>query len=143
MNILIACEESQRVCCAFRELGYNAFSCDIVECSGGHPEWHIKQDVIPLLHREDDGNNGWHNIEFDTMDGTHHSIEKWDLMICHPVCTYLTVSGNRWFNVEKYGDKARKRIEDREKAVDFFMEFANADCDHIAIENPIGIMSTR
>lgn len=135
MNILVACEESQAVCIAFREKGHNAYSCDIIENSGGHPEWHIKQDVIPLL-------NG--NCTFITEDGISHTIEnKWDIIIAFPPCTYLTVSGNRWFNEEKYGDKARQRKLDREEAVEFFMKFANADCDKIAIENPVGVMSTR
>lgn len=134
MKVLIACEESQRVCQAFRDLGHEAYSCDIIDESGGHPEWHIKGDCIPLI-------NG--SCEFDTVDGTHHKIEgKWDLLIAHPPCTYLTVTGNRWFNVEKYGEKALKRIEDREEAKKFFMEFVNADCDKIAIENPVGVMST-
>ena len=134
MKILIACEESQRVCNAFRELGHEAYSCDIIECSGGHPEWHIQDDCLPLL-------NGF--CEFDTADGEHHKIEqKWDLIIAHPPCTYLTVTGNRWFNVERYGDKARERIQLREEAKEFFMAFVNADCDKIAIENPIGVMST-
>ena len=120
---------------AFREKGHNAYSCDIIDCSGGHPEWHIKQDVIPLL-------NG--NCTFTTEDGISHTIEnKWDMIIAFPPCTYLTVSGNRWFNEEKYGDKARQRKLDREEAVEFFMKFANADCDKIAIENPVGVMSTR
>ena len=73
-----------------------------------------------------------------------HCIEgKWDLIIAHPPCTFLTCTGNRWFNVERYGEKALKRIEDREEAVKFFMAFVNADCDKIAIENPVGVMSTR
>lgn len=77
MNVLIACEESQRVCVAFRERGHEAYSCDIIECSGGHPEWHIKQDVLPLL-------NG--NCEFMSMDGQVHSIKgKWDLIIAPPL----------------------------------------------------------
>ena len=76
MNVLIACEESQRVCIAFREKGHNAFSCDILPCSGGHPEWHVMQDVLPLL-------NG--NCEFETTDGERHAIDgKWDLIIAHP-----------------------------------------------------------
>lgn len=134
MNVLIACEESQRVCVAFREKGHNAFSCDIEPCSGGHPEWHIMQDVIPLL----DG-----KCQFTTADSTVHYIgEKWDLIIAHPPCTYLTVTGNRWFNVDRYGEKAIQRAKDREKAVEFFMAFANADCNRICIENPIGYMST-
>jgi hypothetical protein len=135
MKVLIACEESQTVCSAFRELGHEAYSCDIVDCSGGHPEWHIKGDCLPLI-------NG--SCDFTTVDGENHSIEgKWDLLISHPPCTFLTVTGNRWFNVEKYGEKALKRIQDREDAVKFFMAFVNADCDKIAIENPVGVMSTR
>lgn len=134
MKILVACEESQAVCKAFREKGHEAYSCDVLECSGGHPEWHIKGDVIPLI-------NG--HCSFYTQDKTwHHRYEEWDLIIAHPPCTYLTVTGNRWFNVEKYGDKARKREEERKKAVNFFMLFVNAECDKIAIENPIGYMST-
>ena len=134
MKVLIACEESQRVCQAFRERGHEAYSCDVIECSGGHPEWHILHDVIPLL-------NG--NCDFVTSDGTNHKIDgRWDLIIAHPPCTYLTISGNRWFNVEKYGKKAMQRQTDREKAIDFFMKIANADCDKICIENPVGCMST-
>ena len=135
MNVLVACEESQRVCTAFREKGHNAFSCDIEPCSGGHPEWHIIQDVIPLL----DG-----RCIFETMDGAEHSINgKWDLIIAHPPCTYLTVAANKLYNIEKYGEKAVKRLEDREKAIEFFMAFVNADCERKAIENPIGVISTR
>lgn len=135
MRILIACEESQEVCKAFREKGHEAYSCDIAECSGGHPEWHIHGDALPLL-------NG--NVGFQTMDGTEHYINgRWDLLIAHPPCTYLTVSGNRWFNVDRYGTEAVRRAAQREEAVDFFMQFVNADCDRIAIENPVGVMSTR
>ena len=118
MKVLVACEESQEVCKAFRKLGHEAYSCDIQDCSGGHPEWHIKQDVISLLN------------------------EKWDMIIAFPPCTFLTVTGNRWFNVERYGEKAFQRQKDREVAIKFFMAFANADCERIAIENPIGVMST-
>ena len=135
INILIACEESQRVCEAFRKRGGRAYSCDIIECSGGHPEWHIMQDVMPLL-------NG--RCSFKTMDGIEHSIDgKWDLIIAHPPCTYLTVTGNRWFNIDRYGEKAIQRHKDRKYAIDFFMTFANADCEKIAIENPVGIMSSE
>ena len=135
MKVLVACEESQRVCSAFRARGHESYSCDIIDCSGDHPEWHIKNDVLPIL-------NG--NCDFTTQDGVSHHIEgRWDLIIAHPPCTYLTVTGNRWFNVEKYGDKARERIKLREEAAEFFMALANADCDRIAIENPVGVMSTR
>lgn len=135
LKVLVACEESQRVCSEFRRLGHEAYSCDIVECSGGHPEWHIQQDVLPLI-------NG--RCEFETVDGTKHRInDKWDLIISHPSCQFLTVSGNKYFNEEVYGDKARERKINREKAAEFFMQFVNADCDHIAIENPVGYMNTH
>lgn len=134
INILIACEESQAISTAFRELGFNAFSCDLQHCSGGHPEYHINADVLPLLNK---------NVTFTTETGDTYTIEKWHLIIAHPPCTYLTVSGNRWFNVEKYGDKALQRIKDRDEAADFFMKFVNAPANFIAIENPIGCMSKR
>ena len=119
MRILVACEESQAVTIELRNLGHEAYSCDIEPCSGGHPEWHIQGDVTPLLE------------------------EKWDMILAFPPCTYLTVTGNRWFNIEKYGEKALKRIEDRKEAIKFFMMFANADCPKIVIENPVGVISTK
>ena len=131
MNVLVACEESQAVCKAFRERGHNAFSCDIQPCSGGHPEWHIKGDVLPLI-------NG--GCTFTTEDShTHTQVGKWDLLICFPPCTYLTnagaarlfrnIDGIRYVNFERY----KKGLA----AKDFFMSFFNADCDRIAIENPV------
>ena len=132
MKVLVACEESQRVCMAFRERGHEAYSCDIQECSGGHPEWHIQGDALTVIK----------GGRFLTADGQSHCVDKWDLLIAHPPCTYLTVAGNRWFNIEKYGDKAIQRIKDRENAIDFFMKFINAPCEHIAVENPVGVMST-
>lgn len=127
MKILVACEESQAVTIELRRLGHEAYSCDIIPCSGGHPEWHIMQNVLPLL-------NG--NCSFKTMDGTEHSIEtRWDMIIAFPPCTHLAVGGAKWF--------AAKRADGRQQAaIDFFMQFANADCSKIAIENPVGIMST-
>ena len=133
MKVLIACEESQAVCKAFREKGHEAYSCDIIECSGGHPEWHIMQDVLPLL-------NG--DCEFMTTDGTARKINgKWDLIIAHPPCTRLCTTSQRWLY---FGDKEyrSKKISEQQKAIVFFMMFALADCEHIAIENPQGIMST-
>lgn len=107
MNILIACEESQTTCSAMRAKGYNAFSADIQECSGGHPEWHIMGDCLPLL----DG-----HCVFKTQDGkTHYIPERWDLIVAHPPCTYFAVSGNAWFNVERYGEKALERMREREQ----------------------------
>lgn len=129
MKILVACEESQAVTKEFRKLGHEAYSCDIQECSGGHPKWHIKEDVLPLL-------SGF--CTFKTMDGTMHTInQKWDMIIAFPPCTHLCNTGQRWFTE---GKKDRKLQLD---AIDFFMKFANADCEKIAIENPVGIMSTR
>jgi len=119
MRILVACEESQAVTKRLRAKGHEAFSCDILPCSGGKPEWHLQQDVTELLK------------------------QKWDMIIAFPPCTFLTVTGNRWFNIERYGDKAIKRHADRKEAIDFFMMFANADCEKIVIENPVGIMSTH
>ncbi len=127
INILVACEESQRVCEAFRKRGGKAYSCDIMECSGGHPEWHIMQDVIPLL-------NG--RCSFKTMDGVEHSIDgKWDLIIAHPPCTYLSNAGARFLYPK--GVLNEERLAKGMIAKDFFMHFYNADCDRIAIENPI------
>lgn len=134
MNVLVACEESQAVCIAFRSRGHRAFSCDIQECSGGHPEWHIQGDVLPLI-------NG--NCSFVTADShTHTQVGPWDLLIAHPPCTYLTVSGNRWFDVSRYGEAAEQRKKERKEGIEFFLKFAQADCKRIAIENPIGVMST-
>ena len=118
MKILVACEESQAVTIELRKLGHEAFSNDLIECSGGHPEWHLQQDTLELLN------------------------EKWDMIIAFPPCTYLTVTGNRWFNIERYGEKAIQRHKNREWAVKFFKAIHSADCDKIAIENPVGVMST-
>lgn len=110
MRILVACEESQAVTVELRKLGHEAYSCDIQECSGGHPEWHLRQDVLPLLDK------------------------PWDMIIAFPPCTDLAVSGARWF--------AKKRADGRQqRSIEFFMQFANAKCERVAIENPIGIMS--
>lgn len=122
LNILVACEESQAVTIELRKLGHNAFSCDIEPCSGGNPEWHIQGDVLPLL-------NG--RCEFNTVDGTIHSIvDKWDMIIAFPPCTYLTPAGA--CNIPK----DPSRITKGWLAKEFFMKFYNSDCDKIAIENP-------
>ena len=132
MKILIACEESQEVCKAFRNKGHESYSCDIQEPSGGHKEWHILGDALEAIQAG----------QVRTMDGQMHEIAKWDMIIAFPPCTYLTVTGNRWFNVDRYGEKAIQRKKCREDAIRFFMEFVNADCDKIAIQNPVGVMST-
>jgi hypothetical protein len=119
MKILIACEESQRVTIAFRELGFEAYSCDIEDCSGGHPEWHIKDDIL------------------------NHLNDGWDLMIAHPPCTYLSNAGIGYFNEERYGDRARERKQRRIEAFNFVMQLANADIPMIAIENPVGWLNSH
>lgn len=126
MKVLIACEESQAVCKEFRKLGHEAYSCDIIECSGGFPEWHIQGDVLPLL-------NG--RCIFYTMDGVKHCIgDRWDMIIAFPPCTHLAVSGARHFE--------KKRADGRQQeAIEFFCKFLTADCDRIVIENPVGIIS--
>lgn len=127
MKVLVACEESQRVCTAFREKGHEAYSCDIEPCSGGHPEWHIQADVLPLL-------NG--NCEFQTVDGIAHRIEgKWDMIIAFPPCTYLINAGAR--HLWKNHKLNKERYEKGMAAKNFFMSFYNADCQKIAIENPV------
>lgn len=117
MKILIACEESQTVCKAFRAKGHEAYSCDILPCSGGHPEWHIQGDVLKQLDKD------------------------WDMMIAHPPCTYLTVTGNKWFK-DEYKDRFPTRQQDRLDAIEFFKKLYNVDIPKIAVENPIGIIST-
>jgi site-specific DNA-cytosine methylase len=119
MKILVACEESQAVTIELRKLGHEAYSNDLIECSGGHPEWHIKGDVLNII------NKGW------------------DMIIAFPPCTYLTLTGNRWFNIEKYGDKAIQRHKDRVDAIDFFNAIIKSDCEKIVVENPIGVMSSK
>ncbi len=126
MNILVACEESQRVCIAFREKGHKAYSCDIVFCSGGHPEWHIWRDVSSLL-------NG--NCYFLTCNGEAHYINKWDMIIAFPPCTFLSKAGS--VNLYKNGVIDAERFEQGQKAVEFFMSIYNADCPKICIENPV------
>jgi hypothetical protein len=132
--VLVACEESQAVTIEMRKIGIEAYSCDIIDCSGGHPEWHIKWDALALV-------NG--NCSFMTCDGGLHRIDgQWDMLYFFPPCTFLTNTGNRWFDVTKYGDKAKKRLENRAFAAEFFMAGWNANCDRVVIENPIGYMSS-
>ena len=124
MKVLVACEESQTVCKAFRERGHEAYSCDIQEPSGGHPEWHILGDAIAAL----DGG------VITTMDGKQHDVGKWDLLIAHPPCTYLSNAGARFLYPK--GVLNEDRLKLGLAAKDFFMAFYNADCEKICIENP-------
>ena len=128
-KILIACEESQAVCKQFRSLGYESYSCDILPESGGHPEWHIQDDVFNVI------NQGW------------------DMMIAFPPCTYLSVSGAQWYYHPEDKDlpieqrrphpKYPNRNHDRQDAKEFFIRLYNSNIKHIAIENPVGIMNTQ
>ena len=128
MNVLIACEESQRVCIAFRELGHEAYSCDVQDCSGGHPEWHIKDDALKYI-------NG--RCSFITCDGKAHEISgKWDLLIAHPPCTYLSNAGACRLYPKK-GQLNQERYQKGLEAKEFFMAIYNADCEKICVENPI------
>ena len=110
MKILVACEESQAVTIELRKLGHEAYSCDILECSGGHPEWHVQGDVLPLLE------------------------QKWDMILAFPPCTYLTNAGAR--HLWKGGVLNEERYQKGLEAKEFFMQFYNADCPKICIENP-------
>lgn len=117
--VLVGCEESQTVCKAFRASGHEAYSCDLLPCSGGHPEWHLQMDVFEAI-----------------------KLKKWDIGIFHPECTRLTVAANKYYKPE-YAERFPTIHEDREKAVEFFMKLTEVDIPMTAIENPIGIMSTR
>lgn len=128
MKVLVACEESQRVTCAFRDLGHEAYSCDVVAPSGKMWQWHIWQDVIPLL-------NG--KCTFRTCDGQEHFIDRWDLIIAFPPCTYLSKAGA--CNLYENGVLVQERFDKGLAGAQFFFKILNADCDHIAIENPIPI----
>lgn len=126
IKVLIACEESQAICKKFRALGVEAFSCDLQQCSGGCPQWHIKGDCVPVIETG----------KFTTEDGKAHSVKKWSLIIAHPPCTYLSNAGacHLWrghiLNEERY----KKGLEGKA----FFMYFYEMkNCDHVAIENPI------
>lgn len=118
IKVLVACEESQVVCTAFRRRGITAYSCDVLPPSGDYPEYHIQDDVRKYLNND------------------------WTLIIAHPPCTYLTLAGNKWFKPE-YNDRFPDRYQQREDAVNFFMTLYNAPVKYIAVENPVGIMSTR
>ena len=126
MQIFVPCEESQVVTEAFRARGHEAYSCDIMDCSGGHPEWHIKGDCTPLL-------NG--HCTFTTMDGQTHTIDgRWDMILAFPPCTHLAVSGARHFEKKRKDGRQRDGLR-------FFCQFLNADCERIAVENPVNIIS--
>jgi hypothetical protein len=118
MKILVACEESQAVTKELRKLGHQAFSCDLLPCSGGHPEWHFKQDVFEVIK------------------------QGWDMMIAHPPCTFLAVSGARWL-YNKDGSKNIERWKNQADALEFVQKLMDAPINKIAIENPISVISSN
>ena len=144
LNILIACEESQALTTEFRLLGHNAYSCDLLPCSGGHPEWHFNMDVFKVIK----SHGGI------LQNGDKIKIKgKWDMMVAHPPCTFLAVSGARWYyhpqdntlpTVQRRPHpRFLNRAKDRDEALDFFIKLCEAPIDKIAVENPIGIVSTK
>lgn len=136
MKILVACEESQAVTIELRKLGHEAYSCDIIECSGGHPEWHILGDVLAVL----DG-----DCSFELENQCYGEIKgKWDMIIAFPPCIYLTNAGTRHYSLRMNPpEKVEARKIKRQKAFDFVMKIANAKCDKIAIENPVGWLNSQ
>jgi hypothetical protein len=144
MRILVACEESQAITKELRRLGHEAFSCDLLPCSGGYPKWHFNQDVFKII----DEKGG----ELQNGD-VFYSDQQWDMMIAHPPCTYLAVSGAQWYyhpedknlalEARRPHPKYPNRSKDREEALEFFIALLEAPIEKIAVENPIGIVSTR
>jgi hypothetical protein len=143
LNILVACEESQAITRELRSLGHIAFSCDLLKCSGGHPEWHFNMDVFKVIK----------NKGGMLQNGREKKVYQWDIMIAHPPCTYLAVSGAQWYYHPEDKDlpiekrrphpKYPNRAKDREEAIKFFIKLSKAPIEKIAIENPIGVISSR
>jgi hypothetical protein len=143
LQVLVACEESQAVTKELRKLGHEAYSCDLLPCSGNHPEWHFNCDVFKVIK----------DLGGKLQNGKSVKVKKWDLMIAHPPCTYLAVSGARWFYHPDDKDKPVKdrrphpkypqRVKHREEALKFFIKLTKVPIEKIAIENPIGIVSSR
>ena len=143
LRVLVACEESQAVTKELRKLGHEAYSCDLLPCSGNHPEWHFNCDVFKVIK----------DLGGILQNGKSVKVKKWELMIAHPPCTYLAVSGARWFYHPDDKDKPAKdrrphpkyphREKHREEALKFFIKLTKVPIEKIAIENPIGIVSSR
>jgi hypothetical protein len=144
LNILVACEESQAITKELRLLGHNAYSCDLLKCSGGHPNWHFNIDVFEVIENKGGLLQNGKKVQLK---------ENWDMMIAHPPCTFLAVSGARWYYNPKDSHlpfvKRRphprfpNRADDREEAIEFFIKLLEAPIEKIAVENPVGIISTR
>jgi hypothetical protein len=133
MKILVACEESQAVTKELRKLGHEAYSCDLLRSSGGHPEWHFQNDVFEII--ENRGGNLENGDKID--DG-----KEWEMMIAHPPCTFLAVSGARWL-YNKDGSRNEERFRNQAKAIEFIDKLWNSGIPKIAIENPVGVLSTK
>lgn len=144
MRIIVACEESQAVTKQLRHLGHDAFSCDLLPCSGGHPEWHFQEDIFKIIE-----NNGG-----ELQNGQiNKSKQKWEMMIAHPPCTFLAVSGARWFyhpedknlaqDIRRPHPKFPNRRKEQSEAIEFFKRLYYSDIPKIAIENPIGVINTK
>lgn len=143
MTVLVACEESQRICIEFRKRGHEAYSCDIQDCSGGFPEWHIKENVLKIINPSPhfgfitEDCSEWCGIDFFTRDGAYHRIEgKWDLIIAHPPCTYISNAGACRLYPRK-GELNQERYREGLKSKEFFIQIYNAMCERICIENPL------
>lgn len=144
MNIIVACEESQAITKELRKLGHNAYSCDLLSTSGGHKEWHYKGDIFDIINKK--------KVTFVTEDNTKVKIQKWDMMIAHPPCTFLAVSGARWFYHPEDSDlptserrahpKFPNRRRDQKDAISFVKKLWIAKIAKIAIENPVGVLSS-
>ena len=144
MNIIVACEESQAITKELRKLGHNAYSCDLLSTSGGHKEWHYKGDIFDIINKK--------KVTFIAEDNTKVKIQKWDMMIAHPPCTFLAVSGARWFyhpedshlptSERRAHPKFPNRRKDQKDAIAFVIKLWSAKIDKIAIENPIGVLSS-
>lgn len=133
MKVLVACEESQRVCLEFRSRGHEAYSCDIQRCSGGHPEWHILDNVLNVL--------GGGRVKM--QNGKWIDVDRWDLIIAHPPCTYLSNVATRHHSKKMTTEnRIEGRTIQRIQAMDFFMRCIQVPCSKIAVENPVGIMNT-
>tara|TARA_R110001632_G_scaffold200942_1_gene323703 strand:+ start:1229 stop:2017 length:789 start_codon:yes stop_codon:yes gene_type:complete len=156
LKVLIACEESQAVTKEFRKLGHQAYSCDLLPCSGGHPEWHFQDDALEIADGWFDSNevtiSNTFDLKLDVFSGDEefeykeHRIRqigwKWDLMIAHPPCTYLAVSGARWL-YNKDGSKNEERLANQSEALDFVQKLMDAPINKIAIENPVSVISSN
>ena len=144
MKVLIACEEGQAVTKELRKLGHEAYSCDLLPCSGGHPEWHFNCDIFEVIQ-----NFGGELQNGDVLE----SIDEWEMMVAHPPCTYLSVSGAKWYYHPDDKDlptsdrrphpRFPNRAKHRDEALDFFIKLMSVPIDRIAIENPVGIISTK